>query len=47
MAAVTHQSIDTAYSADSVEWCPVADFQNLMLCGTYQLKEAKQVHLDY
>ncbi|XP_031778013.1 diphthine methyltransferase [Nasonia vitripennis] len=30
---------DTEYSADSVEWCPAEDFQNIFACGTYQLTE--------
>ena len=28
---------DVVYSADSVEWCPVEGFQDILLCGTYQL----------
>lgn len=28
---------DTEYSADSVEWCPIAEYQHVLLCGTYQL----------
>jgi diphthamide biosynthesis protein 7 len=30
---------DTVYSADSVEWCPVAPYQNVFVCGTYQLAQ--------
>ncbi|KAJ9577190.1 hypothetical protein L9F63_006247 [Diploptera punctata] len=30
---------DTIYSADSVEWCPIAPHQNIFVCGTYQLAE--------
>ena len=30
-------SWDTEYSADAVEWCPVPDYQHILLCGTYQL----------
>ncbi|KAJ1145561.1 hypothetical protein NDU88_011847 [Pleurodeles waltl] len=33
------QVIDTEYSADAVEWCPVAAWQNILACGTYQLKK--------
>lgn len=29
---------DTAYTADSVEWCPSKGFHNVLLCGTYQLQ---------
>ncbi|XP_075155113.1 diphthine methyltransferase isoform X2 [Haematobia irritans] len=32
-------SVDTEYSADSVEWCPHPGYNNLFVCGTYQLKE--------
>lgn len=34
-----YQTIDTIYNADTVEWCPVEGFQDLLLCGTYQLEE--------
>ncbi|KAL0279641.1 UNVERIFIED_CONTAM: hypothetical protein PYX00_001148 [Menopon gallinae] len=26
----------TPYNADSVEWCPIAPYQNYFVCGTYQ-----------
>lgn len=42
MAAVTHQTFDTELSADSLEWCPVTGFQDLLLCGTYQLDDSRQ-----
>lgn len=32
-------SWDTEYSADSVEWCPDSEFQNLFVCGTYKLQQ--------
>ncbi|KPJ02596.1 WD repeat-containing protein 85 [Papilio xuthus] len=28
---------ETGYSADSVEWCPVKLYNNVLVCGTYQL----------
>uniref|UniRef100_A0A2A4J3Y9 methylated diphthine methylhydrolase n=1 Tax=Heliothis virescens TaxID=7102 RepID=A0A2A4J3Y9_HELVI len=28
---------DTGYSADSVEWCPVEPYLDVLVCGTYQL----------
>jgi len=43
MTGRTHQTIDTVYSADSVEWCPLVDHERLMLCGTYQLQEQAEV----
>eukprot|EP01134_Creolimax_fragrantissima_P001681 CFRG1681T1 len=39
MSATTYQTIDTDYSADTVEWCPVLEFSNVLVCGTYQLLE--------
>ncbi|XP_038623741.1 diphthine methyltransferase [Tachyglossus aculeatus] len=32
------QVVDTEYSADSVEWCPLDDWHNFLVCGTYQLR---------
>ena len=34
---------DTGYYADTVEWCPYKDFQNVFVCGTYQLLEQSQL----
>ncbi|XP_058796537.1 diphthine methyltransferase isoform X2 [Phymastichus coffea] len=33
----TLESFDTELSADSVEWCPSENFQDIFVCGTYQL----------
>lgn len=33
----TLESFDTKFSADSVEWCPFEDSQDIFVCGTYQL----------
>lgn len=33
------QTLDTEYTADSVEWCPVEGFKIFMACGTYQLRK--------
>ncbi|KAL4719674.1 hypothetical protein ACJJTC_002995 [Scirpophaga incertulas] len=33
---------DTVYSADSVEWCPVEPYQNVLVCGTYQLEKSSE-----
>lgn len=38
----TIHTIDTVYSADSVEWCPHANYQDLFVCGTYQLEDTTQ-----
>lgn len=40
--ATTLDKFDTDYSADSVEWCPTDGFQNLFVCGTYQLKKTNE-----
>ncbi|XP_036604047.1 diphthine methyltransferase [Trichosurus vulpecula] len=34
----TVQVIDTEYSADTVEWCPLEGMSDLLACGTYQLQ---------
>lgn len=31
-------SLDTEFSADSVEWCPIQEFHNIFVCGTYKLE---------
>ncbi|XP_065366057.1 diphthine methyltransferase [Calliphora vicina] len=38
----TLHSIDTEYSADSIEWCPHPDYNNYFVCGTYQLEENQE-----
>ncbi|KAI8124190.1 hypothetical protein FF38_08918 [Lucilia cuprina] len=38
----TLHTIDTEYSADSIEWCPHTDYNNYFVCGTYQLEENKE-----
>ncbi|CAH2037997.1 unnamed protein product, partial [Iphiclides podalirius] len=38
--AVTWKTLlrwNTGYSADSVEWCPLVPYQDVLVCGTYQL----------
>ncbi|WVW80033.1 hypothetical protein I302_102006 [Kwoniella bestiolae CBS 10118] len=29
--------VDTVYSADSIEWCPFNGYQDIFVCGTYQI----------
>ncbi|XP_075973196.1 diphthine methyltransferase isoform X1 [Anticarsia gemmatalis] len=43
MAAVWENKLrwDTGYSADSVEWCPVDSYRNVLVCGTYQLEKTQ------
>ncbi|XP_062929875.1 diphthine methyltransferase [Mobula hypostoma] len=38
----TLQVVDTEYSADAVEWCPIDKFHNVLTCGTYQLKNPEE-----
>lgn len=33
---------DTEYSADSVEWCPISPFQEILAIGTYQVDKSSQ-----
>ncbi|KAG5840823.1 hypothetical protein ANANG_G00192770 [Anguilla anguilla] len=33
------QVFDTELSADAVEWCPVPQWDNVLVCGTYQLQK--------
>lgn len=33
------QAVDTEYTADSVEWCPLQGCRRLLACGTYQLRK--------
>ncbi|XP_019496815.1 PREDICTED: diphthine methyltransferase [Hipposideros armiger] len=33
------QAVDTEYTADSVEWCPLEGRRRLLACGTYQLRK--------
>ncbi|KAM8944392.1 diphthine methyltransferase [Lycaon pictus] len=33
------QAVDTEYTADSVEWCPLEGCRHLLACGTYQLQK--------
>jgi len=35
-------SYDTIYPADSVEWCPIPEYSNVFVCGTYKLDEASK-----
>ena len=31
--------VDTFFSADSIEWCPFPGFEDIFICGTYQVLE--------
>jgi diphthine methyl ester acylhydrolase len=35
-------SYDTIYPADTVEWCPIPKYNNVLVCGTYKLDEANK-----
>ena len=37
----TLHKVDTDYSADSVEWCPIEGYQHILLTGTYQLEQTQ------
>ncbi|CAG8448694.1 12012_t:CDS:10 [Dentiscutata erythropus] len=40
-------SLDTEYSADSVEFCPFENYSQFLACGTYQLADSKIKHSEY
>lgn len=35
-------SYDTIYPADCVEWCPIFEYNNIFVCGTYKLDETNK-----
>lgn len=41
----TLHTTNTGYSADTVEWCPIADHRQFFVCGTYHLEESKDLAL--
>lgn len=38
----TLETFDTIFSADSVEWCPIDGFNDLFVCGTYELTKEEE-----
>ncbi|CAG8465924.1 35105_t:CDS:2 [Gigaspora margarita] len=40
-------SLDTEYSADSVEFCPFEDYSQFLACGTYQLADSEIKHSEH
>ncbi|XP_006900733.1 PREDICTED: diphthamide biosynthesis protein 7 [Elephantulus edwardii] len=36
------QTVDTGFTADSVEWCPLDGRRHLLACGTYQLRKPEE-----
>ncbi len=39
MKIVSGPRVDTEFSADSVEWCPVKGIRNVVAVGTYQVEK--------
>lgn len=39
----TLQVVDTEFSADAVEWCPVEGWHSILACGTYHLRLPAEV----
>jgi diphthamide biosynthesis protein 7 len=35
--------VDTEYSADCIEFCPFEGYQDIFICGTYQVIEPKSI----
>lgn len=42
-----YMNFDTEYPADSVEFCPHEEFQDILVCGTYKLIEEKGTPSDH
>lgn len=36
-------SYDTIYPADTVEWCPILEYNHIFVCGTYKLDEVNKL----
>ena len=36
------EEVDTGLNADCVEWCPLYERSDLLICGTYQLCDSKR-----
>ncbi|VVC35683.1 WD40/YVTN repeat-like-containing domain,WD40 repeat, conserved site,WD40 repeat,WD40-repeat-containing [Cinara cedri] len=36
-------SYDTIYPADTVEWCPISEYKDVFVCGTYKLDETNKL----
>lgn len=34
---------NTELNADSVEWCPIKNYRNFFICGTYQLSKSENL----
>uniref|UniRef100_A0A672N6B3 Uncharacterized protein n=1 Tax=Sinocyclocheilus grahami TaxID=75366 RepID=A0A672N6B3_SINGR len=39
----TLQVFDTELSADTVEWCPIAQCSHVLACGTYPLQKSPRL----
>uniref|UniRef100_A0A8C3WKY6 Diphthine methyltransferase n=1 Tax=Catagonus wagneri TaxID=51154 RepID=A0A8C3WKY6_9CETA len=46
LATGAGSAVDTEYTADSVEWCPLEGCRHLLACGTYQLKKPEEQPAD-
>ncbi|XP_046394458.1 diphthine methyltransferase [Ischnura elegans] len=46
LEAVTLDHKVMKYNADCVEWCPIKEFYDMFVCGTYQLIERDEETLD-
>lgn len=46
MNIATLHTVDTEYSADSVEWCPYDGLRDFFICATYQLEERQPDQSD-
>ncbi len=37
--------VDTVLTADSVEWCPSSELEDILACGTYQLNQEENLRV--
>jgi diphthamide biosynthesis protein 7 len=42
MSTTKLQQYDTELTADTVEWCPTANYREIAACGTYQLDSSTE-----
>lgn len=47
MSYQTFATKDTGFYADTVEWCPLEPYKDILACGTYQLIDKDQPENQY
>lgn len=41
-SALSLHTVDTEYSADCIEFCPIEGYHHLFVCGTYQVLDPSE-----